>query len=464
MNTNKTVSRDFAEEISAFSYNDLSAENIEQLKLLIMDFCAVAICGAIQPWGQYILQWAASHGGRGNALALGTTTRLTAQAAALVNGTCGHGYELDDTHEASRSHPGCVVIATALAVATNAGASGREFLSAIVAGVEAMTRIGLAAYPTGRPANGMHKTAMFGHFGAAAAACRLMGMGAGDLNRAWGVSLSLVSGTTQFTLEPHGSMTKRLVGGIPAHNGILAAQIAATGMTAPEQPLEGRYGFFNLFGVDADPERLRASPQTPLETMDISLKPYACCRHFHSVIDALAIATDGYSLPAERIESITVHVPPSVVTDRHIVWRPKTVMAAQYSLPYIVGASLAYGPGDFSVYGDAFHEDAAILSLIDKVEPGADAELAAEALERMPARVELRLDTGEKREGKVLAASGSPENPLGRDGLARKMRSLADIVGMGLDVEGIIEAVDQLPESDDLTLLSDVLLKLAEKR
>lgn len=456
------ISRALADEMMALRFDQLSPHDINQLKSLVIDFSATALCGAAQPWGRHIAGWAEQFGGRGQSLAIGCSDTMTASVAAMVNGTCGHGFELDDTHEPTRSHPGCVVIAAALAVASERRSSGKAFLSAIAAGYEAMARIGRAAFATGQPARGMHKTATLGHFGAATAAGHLMDLDAATLNRAYGVTLSFVSGTSQFSLEQRGNMTKRLVGGAPAHNGILAAQIASTGLTAPEQALEGEFGFFNMFGIEPDPAKLIRKPGAPPEIMAVSIKPYACCRHFHSVIDALEIATEGFTLDVASIRGIAVHIPPSVVTGKHLVTRPETVMAAQYSMPFIVGATLTHGPYAFGAYDRGHLGDDAILSVIDRTTAVPDGDLAQEAIDSMPAKVVLTLNTGEQRTGKVLSALGSPERPLDAEGMRRKAEALADIVGPGLSPSGLHGAVDALPDATDISLLVSELSRTSQ--
>ncbi|HNU08722.1 MAG TPA: MmgE/PrpD family protein, partial [Pyrinomonadaceae bacterium] len=82
--------------------------------------------------------------------------------AALVNGTAAHGFELDDTHDETMSHPGCTVIPAALAVAAEVGASQRQLLGAIAAGYETIGRIGLLCNAMQMVERGFHPTALLG--------------------------------------------------------------------------------------------------------------------------------------------------------------------------------------------------------------------------------------------------------------------------------------------------------------
>jgi 2-methylcitrate dehydratase PrpD len=449
MTGNTATSLALAEDLVALDPSDLGAEDIDQLKRLILDHAAVTLCGSVQPWGRKLTAWAHSHGGQGRAVLIGSGARASAATAGLVNGTSAHGYELDDTHEPSRSHPGAVVITAALAVGAERKSSGRDVLAAVVAGYEVMTRLGMAAGAMATTQTGFHATCLFGPFGAAAATARLMGLDAMQLAQAWGIALSMTGGSSQFAFEPKGTMVKRMHAGIPAQNGIMAAQLASLGVDAPVRAFEGEHGFFHLYGREPDPSRLMRSTGEPLQIHKMSFKPYSCCRKFHSLIDALETATDGFKLDLQAIERITVDSPTGSV-EKHQMKRPDSVMAAQYSMPYIVGATLAYGARRFDAYGPDHHKDARILGIVDRVEARLDTSLDRYVPEAMPNRVTLRLRDGSERQETVIVSTGSPDRPLSLSGVAEKARALLAMTDPALDLDRILAGVDALPEAGDI--------------
>jgi 2-methylcitrate dehydratase PrpD len=449
MTGNTATSLALAEDLVALDPSDLGAEDIDQLKRLILDHAAVTLCGSVQPWGRKLTAWAHSHGGQGRAVLIGSGARANAATAGLVNGTSAHGYELDDTHEPSRSHPGAVVITAALAVGAERKSSGRDVLAAVVAGYEVMTRLGMAAGAMATTQTGFHATCLFGPFGAAAATARLMGLDAMQLAQAWGIALSMTGGSSQFAFEPKGTMVKRMHAGIPAQNGIMAAQLASLGVDAPVRAFEGEHGFFHLYGREPDPSRLMRSTGEPLQIHKMSFKPYSCCRKFHSLIDALETATDGFKLDLQAIERITVDSPTGSV-EKHQMKRPDSVMAAQYSMPYIVGATLAYGARRFDAYGPDHHKDARILGIVDRVEARLDTSLDRYVPEAMPNRVTLRLRDGSERQETVIVSTGSPDRPLSLSGVAEKARALLAMTDPALDLDRILAGVDTLPEAGDI--------------
>ena len=162
-----------AAEMAALSPADLDAEDLAQLCAILLDHAACGVRGAALPWGRKMQAWAAPYEGVGGApLYFADGVRVPAFVAALSNGAAAHGLELDDTHDESISHPGAVVVSAALAVAAETGASGADTLAAIVAGYETMARVGAAVGAADMLERGFHPTAVFGGFGAAAAAAR----------------------------------------------------------------------------------------------------------------------------------------------------------------------------------------------------------------------------------------------------------------------------------------------------
>ena len=443
-----------AQEVLGYSMKTLSQEDVDQLKRLVLDWCGVVAKGTSTPWGQKLNAWAEANAGGGKATIAGSGLKRAAAATALVNGTIAHGYELDDTHDASMSHPGAVVITAAMAVAGQIGAKGEDVLPAIAAGYEVMARVGMAANALETLTFGYHPTATFGVFGAAAAAAHLKKLSAEQLAMAWGHALSMTSGSLQFSQEPLGTMVKRMHAGLPAHNGVLAAELAELGVTAPMKAIEGQYGFLALYGKNARPERLTKAKGEKLEIHGVSIKPYSCCRKFHSLIDALGEATGG-KVDADAIESITV-LSPIVSIEQHQQRRPDSVMAAQYSMPYIVGATLAYGSTRYDAYDTAHHKDPKILSIIDKVQPKREASFEPHYPEHMGNAVEIKMKDGSVKTASVLDSRGTPYRPIDVNGIREKAAGLMATVDASLDVAAVEKAVwalDKAPGVDGLMSL-----------
>ena len=292
-----------AEELLAVRDAPPGERDLRQIRNLVLDHLGCCYAGSLLAWGRRMHEWAAPHAGSGNAPLLASQTRLAPGLAAFVNATAAHGLELDDTHDESVSHPGAAVIASSLALAAHHGLSGERLAAAILAGYEAVGRVGAATNAAETIELGFHPTSLFVGFGAAAAAAVLLNLSPRELARGWGLVLSMAGGSMQFSQEPEGTTVKRLHGGYAALHGVMAAEHAGLGIAGPEQALEGRYGLISNFGAQSDPERLNLPHPDGPEIHRISYKPYPCCRLFHSTLDALAEVTGDFSLDPEEIES-----------------------------------------------------------------------------------------------------------------------------------------------------------------
>ena len=359
---NRDRTRLLAEEMSGLVYAALAPEDVEQVKRLLLDHVGVAWRGSDMTWSRALANWAATLGNRNGSPIIGTREHAAPSVAALVNATAAHGMELDDTHDESLSHPGAPVIATALAAAGTTGASGEAVVAAIVAGYEVMARAGMAVGAADVIERGFHPTALFGGFGAATAAAKFYGLDAARMVQAWGLVLSAAGGSMQFSQDASGTTVKRLHAGYGAQHGTMAAEHARLGIAGSARAFDGRYGLCALFGLDPKPERLERRAGDPFQIHRISLKPYPCCRLFHSTIDALREVTEDFSIPDEAISKIEVGGP-DILVSQHMLRRPQSVMAAQYSLPYALATSIVCGPDRYEGYEEERLADPRVLAL-----------------------------------------------------------------------------------------------------
>ena len=430
------LSRALAEELHALTPTDLTGADHRQLTALILDHAACGLRGATLPWGRKFQAWARPHLGCGPvSLYFGGDARVPAFVAALANGAAAHGLELDDTHDESVSHPGAVVISAALAVAAETGADGSALLVAVTAGYEVMARIGQATGGGAMLARGFHPTAVFGAFGAAAAAAKLHGLPAEGWLNAWGLALSLAGGSTQFSQESVGSTVKRLHAGFAAQNGVLAAELAKQGIEGPRSALDGRYGAARLFGPDPDLSRL-VQPSAVREIHRISFKPYPCCRLFHSTLDALEAVTHGYTTPLDQIGALAVGGP-SILLHQHMLRRPQSTMAAQYQLPYALAAALLHGPRDDRAFEAPARDDPRLHALEDRVTARLDSEYEAAFPRHFGTSLTLTLASGEVREARVLDSLGT--------------------AGARIRAADLLPVIAGLPQAADLKPLLDLL-------
>jgi 2-methylcitrate dehydratase PrpD len=215
----------------------------------------------------------------------GDSKTWTPAVAALLNGALGHSLDFDDTHADSSLHASAPVVPAAFAVGELTGASGRDVLTAIVAGYEVCCRLGNALDPTSHYARGFHPTATAGTYGAAAAAAKLFGLSKDQIVAAFGVSGSQAAGSLQFLVN--GAWNKRYQVGAAAMNGVIAATLARNDFVGAIESVEGKHGLLVGYSDDAHPDKAVAGLGKIYETMKIGVKPYPSCRYTHAILNVL---------------------------------------------------------------------------------------------------------------------------------------------------------------------------------
>ena len=194
--------------VAGLTYEDIPPEVLERAKMLTLDFLGSAIRArrdAESTPSLLKMLEALDLDGKGNSTVFGDGNTFTPAIAALLNGALGHSLDFDDTHADSSLHASAPVVPAAFAVGEMTAASGRDVLTAIVAGYEVCCRLGNALDPTSHYARGFHPTATAGTYGAAAAAAKLFGLSQAQIVSAFGVSgqpgCGLVAISRQWRLE-----------------------------------------------------------------------------------------------------------------------------------------------------------------------------------------------------------------------------------------------------------------------
>jgi 2-methylcitrate dehydratase PrpD len=261
-----------------------------------------------------------------------------------------------------------------LGLAAELGRSGRDLLTAYVAGIEAGARIASVA-KGGFHQAGFHPTGVVGAFAAAIAAGKLYGLDEKQLMNAQGAALSVAAGSLEFLDD--GSWTKRLHAGWAGVGGITAAALARRGFVAPAAAYEGRYGLFHLYlkNPDLDHERATRKLGSEWETLNVAVKPFPACHFVHAFADA-AIALRRMGVEPAKVASVTALVPQEeidvICEPAANKRRPANDYDAKFSLPYVVAASLRAGKFGLAELEERALADPATLELAAKVGYRAD--------------------------------------------------------------------------------------------
>ena len=412
--------------VAALEFKDIPPEVRERAKALTLDFLGSAIRARRDAESTPTLfktLEALALDARGESTVFGDTRAWSPAIAALLNGALGHSLDFDDTHADSSLHPSAPVVPAAFAVGELVGASGREVLTAIVAGYEVCCRLGNALDPTSHYARGFHPTATAGTFGAAAAAAKLFKLPQDRIIAAFGVAGSQAAGSLQFLVN--GAWNKRYQVGASAMNGVIAATLARNDFVGATESIEGKHGLLVGYSDNAHPEKAVADLGKVYETMKIGVKPYPSCRYTHAALDALIAIRREHNLTPDQIKRVEIGLHRNGITltgDAATKRHPTSVVGGQFSM-FFTGA-VALDQGRFG--WDDYHRlgDAAIDALADKFDVVQDDRLETGRKHPFGARVSITTDDG-VHERIHDDPSGEPNSFPDSQAMAQKFLTLA---------------------------------------
>jgi aconitate decarboxylase len=415
-----------AQFVAGLRYESIPPEVRERLKLVMLDAIGCALYGAELEWCRILRSTLLAVDESRSSAIWGTSVRLSAPHAALVNGTQVQSFELDDVHRAGVLHVGAVVLPALIAIAEQREMSGREFLTAAAAGYEIGPRVGLCMGPE-HIGQGWHSGATVGVFSAAAAASRALQLTPEQTVHALGIAGTQSAG---LMAAQYGAMVKRMHAGRSAQSGLYGALLAQQGFTGIENVFEAEYGgFCTTFSRSRDRfklEELTAGLGSTWQTMGVALKFYACVGSNHTTLDALNALRAEHRFDVEDVERVVVHG--SQVTAEHVGWKyePKGMTSAQLNLPFCVATLLLEGDVFVDQFKPGAENDAKRIALAQRVEVREDPAITARgAKHRHAVRVAVQLKNGQRLERSAETPRGGDQNFASPEEIVGKFEKLA---------------------------------------
>ena len=458
------AAEEIAEHVANATYMDLPEPAVTAAKKVIVDLFGVIVAGSSSPESRRVLGLVRSWGGRGESRVLVHGDRVPAPNAGLVNGVMGRARDFDDVHEAAVLHPSVSVVPAALAAAElRGGVTGREFIAAVVLGVDLTCRMGMAP-ETGPNVSGMSTTWQCGAFGSAAAASRVLGLDAEETVNALGIAYSQASGNQQSIVE--GATIVRVQQGLTTKAGITSALLAMSGVTGPREPLEGRFGYYPVYHRgEYDRGALLDGLGERYEIVNTSIKPYPCCKWTHQAIEAALRIVDEEGVKPEALEAVEVRLNRQaynlVCEPMQLKRRPRSVVDAQFSVPFTVAAAIVRGMVSLDTFTEEGIRDPEILEVAQRVEAKVDPGIEARyGREIAPEIVEVRTTDGDVHVRLVEHVKGSPRAPMSLGEVKEKFRGCTAYSAKPMpreNVEEFLDAVTGLEKLGDVSTLIDPL-------
>lgn len=425
---------------AGLTFEAIPAPVVRKAEDLLVDWFGSALAGKGARPVETIARFAAQMGPQptrsGSALPAGTSEVLINRGctspylAAMVNAAASHVAEQDDVHNGSVFHPATVVFPAALAVAQARRASGRQLLTASVAGYEVGIRVGeflgRSHYKV------FHTTGTAGTLAAAAAAGHLLGLTAQQMQHAFGSAGTQSAGLWEFLRTAADS--KQLHTAHAAAAGLMSAYLAQGGFTGAAQIFEGPQGMAAGMSSDADPARLTAGLGTRWATAETSFKYHASCRHTHPAADALLQVMQTHHLQPDDLASVVTHVHQGALDVLGPVTHPATVHQSKFSMGTVLALVARFSHAGLAEFDRHFH-DAATQSLRDRVTMVLDAEVDSAYPQRWIGKVTVTTTDGRVLQGRVDDPKGDPGNTLSREEITAKALRLAAYSGAAAPAE-----------------------------
>ena len=448
----------FADYVADIKFSDLPDEVVENTKKFIIDTIGVGIAGLKSPGCPETLKTVKKWGGTKESTVLLSKYKCPAPWAAFVNSVFMHSLDFDDALDVSALHANVSVLPAALALSeSRQKTTGRDLICAVTVGQDVTCRIGSALK---RPLSWI-RTATCGCFGATAAAGKILRLEKEKMWDAFGIAYSQVSGNAQCLLD--GALVKRMQPAFAAKAAVVSSLLAQNGITGTRNVLDGDYGFFKLYeGNEYDRDILLDRLGKDYKGMELSVKPYPCCRMTHASIDAALQLRQDPQFKISAIEEI--HVRPSRMSTEMVGSpfriRKNPQVDAQFSIPYTVAVALTKG----DVFLEAFEEENVLSNkklraLAGKVLVSADPSLARRDI--MHCRLEARMKGGRTIRAKVSAIRGNPLNPMNINDCMEKFRKCVSYSGQKISNEKISDILNILSNLEDVKDLKQLTGLLA---
>jgi 2-methylcitrate dehydratase PrpD len=414
-----SLTRALGQFVSDLSPNRVPAEAAAIARTGFIDCVGVMIAGREEDPTRILGE--VLDAGTGDATLYFSERKADGPQAAWINGTAAHALDFDDV--ALRGHPSTVLVPAILAEAETLDVSGREMVTAYVAGYETWAEL-VRREQGFHHGKGWHPTGIFGAIGAAAACASLRRLDPAQATQAIALGASQSSGL----MANFGTMTKPFHAGRSAHSGVMAARLAAAGFTSSEDALEHPQGFLGAVSPAGDVDR--ASPADALgETWQIissglNIKKYPACYCTHRAIDGMLDLLKAQPLRPDDIDGITVRLSENYATilRNHL---PQTGLAAKFSIEFAMTSAVVANRVGLTELTDAFVRRQDVQDLMGKVKIETNTDYDPDQPGASVAdQVIVRRRAGGELEGeRVSRARGHAEKPLGESELFAKFEN-----------------------------------------
>jgi 2-methylcitrate dehydratase PrpD len=447
------IAETLAQFVAGLRWEALPREVVQRATYLILDAVGIALASTTYEFAQRTMKGLLDLEG-GNSDVIGFPEKLALRDAVLMNGVLVHGLDFDDTHLTGVVHATASCFPCALGTAAHLKRSGRELLTAYVAGMEVAARVGAVAKGELNQI-GFHPTGVVAAFATSLVAGHLQKLEQQQLAMAQGVVLSMASGTREYSSD--GAWTKRLHPGWAGAAGITAASLAKAGFVGPRAAYEGRFGLYATHlgrTAEYDIGAATLDLRTKWELLGVAVKPFPVCQYLIASIDAAIALVKEHQIDPLQVADVCVLLPQHAVIEvcEPVAGkrRPTSAYAASFSVQFAVACALLHkklGLAEIERYGDRD-----ILALADKV------EYAVDSLSGYPkhfsSEVVVRMKDGKTFRKREQVNRGAPERPVTDSEIVSKFMDNAQLALSKSRASSIMDMVLNIEKANDSRMIS----------
>lgn len=438
-----------AQFAAALRYDDIPQRVRDHCKNLLLDALACAIAGRRGEETGQVAALAASLAQSSESSVVGGE-QLSLAGATLLNAYLITAVTMCDVHRETMTHVTPEVMPPALAIAERDDLGGRALLTAIAAGCEITTRVGVGTDYAKFRARGWHGPGIFGPFGAAAAVGSLRTFDAETMARAFGLAGSQAAGT----FAAWGTPTVKFHQCRGALSGLLAALLAEQKFVATHEFLTAKDGgLYNTYvdGGKADAALAGLGSHWELERIAMRLWPSATL--IQGMNTALFDLLEGHRIDAAQVRKVRVALSPQAFAMHGGFDTYKAKFEALLSAHYTAAVILHDRALTLAQFEPGRYDDSKLRAFAAK-----QVEVRAEpSVGGSQAAVEIELADSAKLSARCEHPLGSFENPLSRRQIEQKFRTYADGVLPEQQIAEVIGAIDRLEDFGSARRLMDLL-------
>jgi 2-methylcitrate dehydratase PrpD len=406
-------------------FDSIPENAIAVTKKSFLDQLGVILAAGDQGEGcRQFVDLAIAGGGRKESTIIGFGVKVPSYMAAFASGSMSHALDYEDVHDGGGVHPNGPLVPAALAVAEYMqNISGKEFLTALTLGTDIVCRLSLAKISSeGALKAGWYMPPIYGAFGAAAAASKLLGLDTRQILDAFSLTLCQATCSAELINSPD-SFIRSIRDAFAAKTGVISALLAQKGISGFDEPIEGKAGFYALYmGGNFNTSVLTDDLGKRFEGAHVSFKPWPSCRGTHSYVEAALQIVKRYDIDADDIEEIIVQVTEEPIS--RMLWEPverkqnpSKAIDAKFSIPFTVAAAFAYGAVSLDHFLPEHLQDRKLLEVSRKIRCEVVPAWGKKIIQGL---VKVRYKNRVVESPAVEHLSGSPGNPMSLEAITAK--------------------------------------------